>query len=1059
MGKTFAKRRLLVGLMTLVLLVSAFLTFNAVRQDPASAEGETAWMSGQGQPVAVGGSGAVRISGAAIIANSTNLLELPNRTGFFQMQVDKSAAWSGIGFLNGLDGWQSVTWPGINTGNDTLPHYIFQDGDAQLHGNTTSAIYGAAAVGINSPKPNFSQALVGVEIHIGTGEDGDVSYIKFNDSMMTQQGTSDQSVLRHMTTADFPNGCYIGMHLNLATDGGNESYFTEIGSQPVVVAMNNVFKDTIRLYEGLPKDEVGISIANLGDVNDLTLKINGTVVDEQYYNITPADQFTNARRIQIRQSFWTSMDFPRESYFTFESTNGAAVLLLDIMQVIPPEWTTPTYTELTALGDVSFDFTYQTATPPTAETISVYSGVTSTSVDFDAPLTPTEDYLLTDNGDNSYTLTITRAYLAEAMANYYGRTFTMQIGQNSISTSIYLIPDQEGWTARPVDLSGEAERDDYYVSLDLVRFNEADMVPRVFYNEGLDVTKPIVMEVDFSTNAFDSSAVWVMLQVMDDYSIMDYFSDRTAATSQLTSIFFGGRTDLQKLGGFIIGENESTNANYTKTSMKKTVIEIYFGADESETGYFRVNGVDCGIPAAKQSDFANGRAYIGWFIPRSANDTVFRINANVNPVTVAAPVQDSAYTMDLSAATDFTLTLQGAGSALTVTDGRGVTLNAGTDYTYDQASSQLVIKADYFSGLPFAKAGTLSIWDNDSSTGTQIAMTYTASAMQESAISFATLGAIADAVVEMPDSVTGILSFMVGEEELTAEQWSFADGSLTIAAAAIPDVRGATEFIVTGSDNLFYPVYVYVDAFENGGVKLSGEGSFETDGSNFILSGDVAYELMQAVNFNAGVTFKVDFKSTPGYYQGGLDPNAGSVTLEFYDPYSGLTFVYRLFTNYAEGSVTASNTALYESYEVLDAEGATVVLESVRAINVANAENPNALGVHRITFQVNRGVLTVTVDNARSTTISDLGGFNLSGSICTVITPAGSEENAMQAGVNCLAGIQEITYDPVEIGGDEPGPGPDDPEEPVRRTCNTNSLMGGVGLSLAVMALLLKRRK
>lgn len=1059
MGKTFAKRRLLVGLMTLVLLVSAFLTFNAVRQDPASAEGETAWLSAQGQPEAVGDSGVIRISGAAIIANSTNLLELPNRTGFFQMKVDKSAAWSGIGFLNGLEGWQGVTWPGINTGNDVLPHYIFQDGDAQLHGNNTQELYGAPAVGINSPKPNFSEILVGVEIHIGTGEDGDVSYIKFNDSLMTQQGTTDQSVLRHMTTANFPDGCYIGIHLNLATDGGNESYFTEIGSQPVVVMTANAFRDTIRLYEGLPTSPWGITIANLGDPDNFTVKFNGEVLEEQYYEITDAAQFTNAKRIRIQPSFWSSREFPRESYFTIESTNGAAVLLVDIMQVIPPAWTTPTYTELTALGDVSFDFTYQTATPPTAETISVYSGITSTSVDFDNALTPTEDYLLTDNGDDTYTLTITEEYLAEALANYYGRTFTMQIGQNSISTSIYLIPDQEGWTARPVDLRGEAERDDYYVSLDLVRFNEADMVPRVFYNEGLDVTKPIVMEVDFSTNAFDSSAVWVMLQVMDDYSIMDYFSDRTAATSQLTSIFFGGRTDLQKLGGFIIGENESTNANYTKTSMKKTVIEIYFGADESETGYFRVNGVDCGIPAAKQSDFANGRAYIGWFIPRSANDTVFRINANVNPVTVAAPVQDSAYTMDLSAATDFTLTLQGAGSALTVTDGRGVTLNAGTDYTYDQASSQLVIKADYFSGLPFAKAGTLSIWDNDSSTGTQIAMTYTASAMQESAISFATLGAIADAVVEMPDSVTGILSVMVGEEELTAEQWSFADGSLTIAAAAIPDVRGATEFIVTGSDNLFYPVYVYVDAFENGGVKLSGEGSFETDGSNFILSGDVAYELMQAVNFNAGVTFKADFKSTPGYYQGGLDPNAGSVTLEFYDPYSGLTFVYRLFTNYAEGSVTASNTALYESYEVLDAEGATVVLESVRAINVANAENPNALGVHRITFQVNRGVLTVTVDNARSTTISDLGGFNLSGSICTVITPAGSEENAMQAGVNCLAGIQEITYDPVEIGGDEPGPGPDDPEKPVRRTCNTNSLMGGVGLSLAVMALLLKRRK
>lgn len=1076
MGKMKAKSKaLLVGLLAVVMAACGFLGFGLRSGNNTSAADETAWLSANAQSTAVGSSGAVRIAGAAIIVNSTNILELPDRTATFQMKVNKSAAWSGMSFLNGLEAkdadgntinaWNNVTWPGVSKGVDQLPHLIFQDGSGQIYGNNTSDLYGQPASGITSKVPNWSEALVSVELHIGTGTDGDVSYMKLNNVQVTSQNDSS-SALSFMTTADFPNGCYLGMHLNM--DGGavSESYFTEYGN-PLVPIFSSAFKSTIKLYEGLPADGLFFTASHLADLEDVTVKFNGETVDPQYYTIKDgAAKYPSSKRIEISQAFWSSTTFPRVSYFTVESAGGKAVILLDIQTVIPPEWTSESYLELDAIADVNFDFTYSAAEAPTTETIKLYSGIYDSVIDMENALVPTEDYVLTPNGDSAYTLTINASYLEKVLTDYYGRSFVMQIGEESISARLYLKPQTDGWTLRPID--GTATEDEYYVTANLVRFNDPNLVPRVYYNQAMDVTKPIVIEADFSTNAFDNMASWVMLQVMDSYRTMDYFSDKTLSDAQLAAIFFGGRSDLQKLGGFTIPDGESTNANYTKTTMKKVVIEIYFGVTAEES-YFRVNGVSCGSPSAIQSDFKDGKAYIGWFIPRSAEGTVFKVNSHLNPVVVTAPIQDSAYTMDISSASDFTVTLQNAGASLTVRNDKGYTLVAEQDYTYSQETQQLTIKAAYFSALDFAKGTTISVWDEASGTGTQFSMTYTASEMQSSVLSFSSLGALTDAVFDLPSTVTGIKSIDSNGVVLDETLYSFADGKLTIKKDAIADAKGATEFIVTSEDGKFYPLYVYVDSFENGGSKQDGNGTFETDGRNTVIKGDLSYTLMQAINFENGATFKVDFKSIPGYYHGGLNATAtGKVELHFYDPFSGYTLVYRLFTNYEDDQANQINTALYESYEIFDAEGNTVLVESTRAIDVTRSENSKATGVHSIKLVLDNGSLKITVDNARSSQIStrDLGSFNLSASVCTVVTPAGTEANPMELGIAYLAGIQDIEYSEIVIDKDTPvdpdnPDNPDDPDEPGEgcSSCNSGSAMAGVGILLAGLAIgIFKRR-
>lgn len=153
--------------------------------------------------------GLTKYTAAAILANDQNILEMENNTVYFQMMVDKgSASWSAFSFLNGLESdvndWKDVVWPGVNAGVDTKPHIIFQNGAGQAYGNGISPVYGVRNV------PSFSDRLISVELHIGTGEGDDVSYMKLNGNMLLHE-TSDVSAINYITEADFPNGCYLGI--------------------------------------------------------------------------------------------------------------------------------------------------------------------------------------------------------------------------------------------------------------------------------------------------------------------------------------------------------------------------------------------------------------------------------------------------------------------------------------------------------------------------------------------------------------------------------------------------------------------------------------------------------------------------------------------------------------------------------------------------------------------------------------------------------------------------------------------------------------------------------
>lgn len=1018
MSKTSRAKSILVMFFTFCMALCFFLGIGAMT---AGAEGEasaptTAWMSGQAQPVAEGDSGIVSVEGSAILANRTDILQQPNRTVTFQIGVDSFSSWSGMAFLNGLEdssgkSWENVTWPGINSGIDTLPHIIFQNGSAQIHGNTTSAVFGAPAVGVTGMTDKFSTYFVAVEIHIGTGENDDVSYMKVDGTQLTSEKDS-VSALSYIKVSDFPNGCYFGMHINLNT---GYIWLGEFNA-PYITNVSTKLQQTLDLNNAAPTGKLYITVHELANRETAVFKLNGEAVDAAYFTVSEAsDGSEHCYKYTIKKTFWQNHNFTKTSWLTWESENGKAAYKLTVLNEQPPKWVGGDHRTIQKLEDVSYSIFYESETVYAQEDIGVYSGVNYKTVDRMNALTAGQDFTLTRDGAN-YTFTVKASYLTNVLSTYNGRYFQLTLGDDTLECTLYKQPEQEGWIVRSVDLVENTELSvgDIYTVGNFVRFNETNMAPRVYYNEGLDVTKPIVVEF----SAFGDSVEWGMLQVADSLKTMDFFSDQTKEMSKLQALFFGGRSDIQKYYGFVA--TASTNANYDSSTMKNIVVEMYFGATESES-YFKINGTDCGTPTAVQSDFAEGKAYIGFFL-NQRSEGEFILNSKVNAVAVTSPTDDASYKMDIADANDFEVTLVSTSGDLTLTNDKGYTLVSGTDYTFDAATGKLTLKKAYFEQLAFTKSGSVSVWDNVSQSGTKFNMSYSSSDMQDSLLVFGVLNALTDVTIDFPAEVASVDMLLGSDDnEIDKTMYSFGDGKLIINKDLIADETGVTEFIAV-SGSALYPVYVYVDAFENGYVK-DGEGAVVTGNGAYIVTDKASVTLMNGFSLSEGFSVKVDFKSIPGYYQGGLNyDKAGYVCFNFYDPYSGYTLTYILYASFEKDSVSATDTALYETYYMKDSEGKTVILDTSRALNVSKSENPDALGVHIIKFGVNDGGdITITVDNARSATISDdIGAFNLSACVLTIETPASATEGEMKLGFVILAADETPDYNEVKTETDQP---------------------------------------
>lgn len=1070
MMKTKKAKSIFSALFAVVMALCLVVGLNLVKTD-AKADGEAAaattqWKTSRTKQLVELNNSGLQYSGqSATIINNTNLVDVPGRTVTFQFMSAGQDGWGAFMFLNGQTNWQQAVWSGYNKDCDTLPHVIVQNGAAQLHANTTSAFYnGAGAVGVKGMAANIGDQLHTVEVHLGTGEGGDVSTIKIDGVKLYQDGTTDTTILPWLKAGDFAdNGCYIAFHCNQIGGAGGVTLFGEYNTPYVEYStVSAALNGTIDLSTGSLPAEMSFTVKNI--TGEAKLQVNGTeVTDTNAYAIEAVEGDETAKTVTIKPAFWNAYvaQLTKVTTLSVVAENGKGSVYTTVQKAAPPVWKGATYLELDEIKDVSYTFEYDGAV--SQDSIVVKTGVRNIT---SAALTAGTDYTLAQDG-KTYTFTLKKEYLETQIGALRSLKFRIGIGEDSLEGSLYCKVATEGWVARANDLVKDTEivTDGHYISANLRAFSETTLSSRIYYNKAFDVTKPISLEVE----AFGDGTEWALLGVMDSYKYMDYFSDGTAKDIALTALFFGnGRKDIQKLGGFV--PTASTNANYEHLpKIKNLVIEMYFGKDAAEEGYFKVNGQNIATPSALQKDFANGKAYVGFFFNHQITNFGFKANKDMNGVGVTGPVgasDEASYTVDIAnPANDLLLdVINTDGTNLKVSSDSGV-VAAAEDIAYE--GGKLTIKKSFFKKLPFAKQGQLIIEDKANGTGTAINMTYVSSAMEKAHIAFATKGELTD--VKFNLGLASVESVMKGDEDIANTEWSYTDGTLTIKKANIADEVGSTEFIAVSGGKL-YPLYVYVARFNDGYAK-TGDGTVETGNGAYMLTSDNYVTLMKSYDFNAGVNFKVDFKSTVGYYKNGREwQTNGYVRFDFFDPYSRYTFTYILFTNYAPEEITANTTALYELYYVKDAKGNIVVMENSRTINVSKSENPDALGVHNISFAVDNGNLTITVDTARKTTISEsLGTFNLEASVLTVETPASSSSAEMKVGLKEYGEGEELNFKAIELT-ETPEPGESEKPSESDKTSESEkpsesdktseekpneSKKGGCGSSVAVGSVML----
>ena len=1082
MSRTLKSKSILTAFLAVVMAACLALgitfTTREVKADEATTT--TQWeSSGGGDPnnlvplVEVGQTGIQANTTSATIINNQNILEVKGRKVSFQFATKGQSGWAAFVLLNGKTNWTAVNWPGLNSGSDVFPHIIIQSGGAQIYGASTPLFYnGANGLGVVGT-PVLDDQLHTVEIYIGTNDTDDVSTLSIDGTQLVQETKEGvegggSSVLKWATADAFTNGCYFAFTGNL-TPGGT-TLFGEYNAPYVdYTSISDEFKSKIRVNPTVAPDGLTFTVKNITGTPSLVLNTTAdgatyknVTVDSDLYTVADAD---GGKKYTLKQSFWTTYfkDLSSLSSLSVVAENGKAAISAPVQKTNPPT-VTKDYVAIDGdIDDVSFTFEYE-VTGLTDGTLR--AGREQLSGD---ALVSGTDYTLTSDGSN-YTVTVKKAYLESQLGGgYNGLRFSFNIDDNNMEFYVYRSVDAEGWYAKATDLAeGEEMRTEgFYNVATLRKFNAGTLSTRVYYNYAFDVTKPITFEFENFTNVNSTGTEWGMLGVMDNLTVSEYFSnDNCNDTLKLGALFFGSRKDIQKFNG-IKFPTDISNADYNALfEVKNNVVEIMFGDGKNVEGYLKINGKVIGTTTALQSDFRNGKAYIGFFIADQRRASFeFKANKNVNSIAVTGPNDNiSYYTIDIAnPANDLVLdVINTDGTNLKITNEKGL-VAAADDFSY--ADGKLTVKKSYFKKFEFAKSGSITIEDTAKNTGTTINLVYESSAMKAPVMAFATKGALTDAEFTL-SGVTGVTKVFAGDVELTADKYSFANGKLTINKSALKDAVGVNEFIVISSTNELYPAYVIVNEFKDGFAK-TGAGTVETSDGAYALKGANGVTYMNAYDLTKGYTLKVDFKSTVGYYQSGNNRSKkGYIKLNFYDPYSGETFFYTLYTNFDKDSVTATDTALYHEY------GYASDAMSVRktALNISTSENANALGVHNVKIAVESGRINITVDNSRTVKLDLAAQFNANALVLTVETPA-SADKEMSVAIKEYAQDATVDYNEISIGGNggdnsgDSGSSGDDANNTDKKGCagcgGSVAGAGIVGLTLITLCgvSLLKRKK
>ena len=780
----------------------------------------------------------------------------------------------------------------------------------------------------------------------------------------------------------FPSGY---AKLALMTQGGTQYILSDFNN-PVI---EEISTSTWRFDT---KGDIELTIAGTYDLSSAkNLRVgyaeNARSYAKQNANATTwleeGDYTVDGNQIIVKSAVLETGVFPQNTLLKVETEDGISTVAVTVQNGLMDY-----IQESDAQQTVSFPLDNDLAIDMKFEGVTEGMTVTHTYTNEDEAVEiPAESYAFAAKAgaEQVYTLSIDKEYFDEMDAGVY--TFTVTTFAGSLQFTIYLKPSEAQWMLRSERGTIESKNDGAYYEANLVSSGGATKRGIISWSEGLSLDKPITLPFRYPMG----NSTWVCIGLMSSPYYLDFWNENSNFV-ELKAIMQPSKDSgqWQSLGGNYSGGN-NTDVKDVVNTVNMDTLEIYIDDQDISKNYIKINGTNVGASIQLlREDFPDGKLYISFYNGNVAGGLTL---GTPDGVTVK-DVTDKTMQYTLGSEQDLTFELMNQDGAVNVYGGDGTLIERTT-----LSGNTLSIPASYFDSYKTSEVFVIE----DENSRTQVTVTYSVTLTGSSEMQF--ISEAQDVTVSL-GNITAVDAVLYNEKELSGELWSFADGTLTLKSANFTE-KGEYTFVAAAAGG-YIPVFVSYRDYENGGIKLSGEGSVTYADEVYTVKNGVSYLFAKRVDLGSKFALSANFISM----QGTLTEQNPSISETGYnefvlrDIYGGYEVVVRLYQNQPANEGLAYKVYLTYSVRQLVNGSWTEINSGYRSVRDAY------IGENTLTFSLNQDGNIVFAYNEAINVEIDLSATSMkTDNLMLYYNTSGEYESESAVSFNV-----EAAPDPVQLG-------------------------------------------
>ena len=825
--------------------------------------------------------------------------------------------------------------------------------------------------------------------------------------------------LDSIKTTDFASG-----NVQTVVDfwgGGGAPWVYFSAFNPFTVFKSSVASGTAILVKQWDKDIVL-------EFTQAVTKISVTNAKEEVVELVKDTDYTvNGNAVTLKAETITGKGtdyYPLNTQFVFTSADDRTTTYdLQILYADPPalaeEQTAPQMVEEALAEDLKIDIDYERE-----ETYTVLLD--------GEELTATDDYTVAW-ASNTITLALKKEVVNGLEQGLH--TFELQTMAGSVEYKVFRKTAQDEWVnAETMDDKADGVASDGNPE-SVVKDDAGNttvhmgMLSRVYYSEPIDLSETLYLELDINKLEKGSGHGWFVIGLTSDVTQLATFDQ--GATKTLLALLYDHTKGEFQCPNFVSDLQTQTKPEY----INQNGPQLFAFTITAEGTIVTFNGQQIwNTDVWTLESFAGGKAYIGIFSGTGTLD----ITTRTNPASPAANTYGLEYTLGTN--TDVSFPMYNT-SAVTAVKYGDKTLAANTDYTF--ADGKLTIKGSYLQTIAYADVMRFTVVADG------VELTANVKALCEVSADKSAVTAVGEngAVFENAfggKTVTSVVD-MDTLETLTASQFTFADGKLTISKDYFTENK-TYSFAVVTDDSLYFAMAIAED-YENGWAQKSGSGTGTNKDGLFSVKGEGNYLSEQLIDLTAGeIGYTLTIDKLNGYYLNGQTGSSSAhVAVYLYDLYSGNTLTFEIHANVDPASAEEGAYLGYIVLTVRDKNGNSVYVNNTAIADSTNFHDGSVIGENTVGFRYENNSL-VAILNGTDYYFNGIGNTVLTDLRMGVSTTAdvNGEQNAFS--------IKEKTA----------GEDPVNPSEPDKTGCGGSLSFGsviGAFVLLAGAAVVISKKK